>query len=234
MYYYLNPEKQVCGPYTAAELQSLLAAGTVTPATLAAKEGNPAWQPLGTLNLETAQESPIGSCPFCGHEICADSTPAHCPYCGESLHAGSSGLWRNFVYALKRFATFRGRATRTEFWSFFLFNWLFSMVGGIFAELVFLVPMLAVSVRRLHDTGRNAAAVVVLTAAGLAFIGILAYGIAVYEHGVIEDILPYVLVSGGMYGIAAVYLLVCAVLPSAPGPNQYGPSALYPHGKTDA
>ncbi len=60
------------------------------------------------------------------------------------------------------FANFKGRARREEFWFFYLAyviicavasiitSWLSSLVG-----LVFLVPTLAVSARRLHDTGRS-------------------------------------------------------------------------------
>jgi uncharacterized membrane protein YhaH (DUF805 family) len=66
-----------------------------------------------------------------------------------------------------RFATFQGRASRSEFWYFMLFIFLGSAVlrtidaitglpvlGAIFA-LVTLIPNIAVSVRRLHDTDRS-------------------------------------------------------------------------------
>lgn len=68
---------------------------------------------------------------------------------------------------LSQYATFRGRATRAEFWWFFLFVFLASLIiqalfmafagplGGSMAVLVFgiamLLPSLAVGARRLHD-----------------------------------------------------------------------------------
>lgn len=69
---------------------------------------------------------------------------------------------------LQRFADFSGRANRREFWGFFLFYVLGTMglarieafhtslsaLTALFA-LIFLLPMLAVLVRRLHDTGRS-------------------------------------------------------------------------------
>jgi uncharacterized membrane protein YhaH (DUF805 family) len=69
---------------------------------------------------------------------------------------------------LKNYAGFSGRARRTEYWMFFLFNLIITIVldvigrvielgtllGGIYG-LAVLIPGLAVGVRRLHDTGRS-------------------------------------------------------------------------------
>ena len=65
------------------------------------------------------------------------------------------------------YADFNGRATRTEFWMFILFNCIASIIitaigyllhisvlSSIYS-LAVLVPSLAVGVRRLHDTGRS-------------------------------------------------------------------------------
>lgn len=74
-----------------------------------------------------------------------------------------------YIQALKKYAVFNGRATRSEYWFFFLFNILISiaigLVVGILGEsvdflnsiysLAVLLPSLAVGVRRLHDTGRS-------------------------------------------------------------------------------
>ena len=69
--------------------------------------------------------------------------------------------------ALSQYATFRGRATRPEFWWFFLLVATAVAVGaGIdlalgtdFVVQVFALPLLlpffAVGARRLHDTGRS-------------------------------------------------------------------------------
>lgn len=65
------------------------------------------------------------------------------------------------------YADFNGRATRTEFWMFILFNWIASMIIGVLGwaldiswistiyGLAVFIPTLAVGVRRLHDTGRS-------------------------------------------------------------------------------
>lgn len=72
-----------------------------------------------------------------------------------------------FIAALKNYAVFSGRARRKEYWMFFLFYMIFSLIltfvdalmgtfvlTGIYA-LVMIVPSLSVMVRRLHDTGRS-------------------------------------------------------------------------------
>ncbi|WP_370295061.1 DUF805 domain-containing protein [Rossellomorea marisflavi] len=82
-----------------------------------------------------------------------------------------------FLKSLKQYADFRGRARRQEYWMFSLFSIIFglalyfvilisliidSMGLGILGFLLFgiyylaiFVPSLAVTVRRLHDTGRS-------------------------------------------------------------------------------
>ena len=64
-------------------------------------------------------------------------------------------MFRNYV-------NFSGRAQRSEFWWFTLFSFIVQallnlapVVGWIFS-LAVLLPSLAVTVRRLHDTGRSA------------------------------------------------------------------------------
>ncbi|MEU1405540.1 DUF805 domain-containing protein [Streptomyces sp. NPDC005728] len=72
-----------------------------------------------------------------------------------------------YVDALKKYAVFTGRARRTEYWTFSLVNLLIALAllvidrplgfdypRSLFA-LAILLPSLAVSVRRLHDTGRS-------------------------------------------------------------------------------
>lgn len=67
-----------------------------------------------------------------------------------------------YVSALKKYAVFEGRATRSEFWYFVLFNILISsgigFVSGILAIIYVLavfIPGLSLTVRRLHDSGKS-------------------------------------------------------------------------------
>ena len=63
---------------------------------------------------------------------------------------------------LSKYATFSGRASRAEFWWFFLFQILISLAASMLGETInslvvlgLLLPALAVGTRRLHDIGRS-------------------------------------------------------------------------------
>lgn len=61
-----------------------------------------------------------------------------------------------------KYAAFEGRASRSEFWWWYLFTLLASVATGMVSEtlsglfsLAVLLPSLAVGARRLHDTDRS-------------------------------------------------------------------------------
>ena len=79
-----------------------------------------------------------------------------------------------YLQALKKYAVFSGRSRRMEYWYFVLFNIIVSIVLGTIDALLgtlgsgmgvgllsgiyglaILIPSLAVTVRRLHDTDRT-------------------------------------------------------------------------------
>lgn len=113
-----------------------------------------------------------------------------------------------YMQVLKKYAEFSGRARRSEYWYFTLFNIIASILlaivdavfgtfsaeagmgvlGGIYT-LAVLIPSIAVSVRRLHDTGRSG-------------------------WWILLAVLP----------IANLVLLVFMVLDSNPGENRFGPN----------
>ena len=68
----------------------------------------------------------------------------------DILH-GYFGVWRNY-------AVFSGRAGRVEFWTFVLVStavYLLLDDFGRFYIIAVIIPILAVAVRRLHDTDRS-------------------------------------------------------------------------------
>ena len=112
-----------------------------------------------------------------------------------------------YLECFRKYADFSGRARRTEYWMFVLFNIIVSLVlaavdnllglkvsdAGILStiySLLVLVPSIAVSIRRLHDTGRTGWLLL------LAFIPC----------------------------IGAIILIVFYAQDSQPGENQYGPN----------
>ena len=76
----------------------------------------------------------------------------------------------NAIFAgFRNYAKFNGRATRPEYWWFYLFNFLVTNFVTVLGRMVhpsllllnlvvalgLLLPMLSVGVRRLHDTNRS-------------------------------------------------------------------------------
>jgi uncharacterized membrane protein YhaH (DUF805 family) len=73
-----------------------------------------------------------------------------------------------YMEVLKKYAVFSGRARRKEFWMYFLFYLIIvialsviemliglpGVLSGLYS-LALLIPSIAVTVRRLHDTGRS-------------------------------------------------------------------------------
>src|SRR4051812_13975540 len=73
-----------------------------------------------------------------------------------------------YLKVLKNYVGFQGRARRKEYWMFTLFSIIVSVILSIVENMIglpavlttlyslaVLLPSLAVSVRRLHDTGRS-------------------------------------------------------------------------------
>lgn len=75
-------------------------------------------------------------------------------------------LIRCFIYTLKKYAVFNGRASRKEYWSYILVFYILFIIAtvidfiigiyvfGPFLAFVFLLPTIAVSVRRMHDVNK--------------------------------------------------------------------------------
>lgn len=74
----------------------------------------------------------------------------------ETPHNGSVSFGKAIELFFKNYANFNGRASKSEFWWAYLFTFLCGLIPylGWIAGLAFLVPSLAVCVRRLHDVGR--------------------------------------------------------------------------------
>lgn len=135
---------------------------------------------------------------------------------------GLIGWWKKAVF--ENYANFSGRARRSEYWFFTLFNFLVNVavnllvrlfggstallgtsetlpfvamaIFGLFFlfALVMLIPSLAVSVRRLHDTGRSG-------------------------WNLLWSLLPI---------IGTIVLIVFFATEGQPGRNKYGPNPKFP------
>lgn len=153
---------------------------------------------------------------------------------------------------LSKYATFSGRASRSEYWWFYLFTILVNIGTSIIdavlntgfdneigivstvASLALLLPSIAVTARRLHDIGRTGwwmlfPVVTILATVVVAFV-------ALFDAllGADADFRPaiswvLVLLVCGLLALAAcITMLVFLCLDSTPGPNKYGPSPKQP------
>jgi uncharacterized membrane protein YhaH (DUF805 family) len=104
-------------------------------------------------------------CPFCG--ALADNVPNEIfpkenMFHSQRKSAATRNIFENFVHVFQNFANFGGRASRAEFWYFFLANFVLGAIFSFFSEelyllygLVSIVPNLSLQVRRLHDVGKS-------------------------------------------------------------------------------
>lgn len=108
-----------------------------------------------------------------------------------------------YVDAWKKFADFKGRSRRKEFWLFWLIN---SMISGLLQQvtgslgiagtiilvvfgLAIILPMIAVGIRRMHDINKSG-------------------------WWVLINLVPF---------IGSIWFIVLAIKDSEPQSNQWGP-----------
>lgn len=176
-------------------------------------------------------------------------------------------MQQSIMSGYQKFFTRSGRAPRSEYWYFLLFylllniaiqllgiylrthdhsgipSILLSMVamGFWLAALATVIPMLMVTVRRVHDIGRTGWWVGVSFINGLLLDGALGYVIfrttIMHNTQNLQAGLPgggmaiiWILGILGLIGIAlGLTILVFTILPGNPGENRYGPNPLDSH-----
>ena len=147
-----------------------------------------------------------------------------------------------FLKCIRNYVNFSGRARRTEFWYFVLFSCLLMIVAmaldmlcfntlyGLFYLLVSLflfLPQLAVSARRLHDTGRSSKWLLWNYLALLlwAVAALVLSGLSVFAGGQDASAGFLVVLFGGcvLFFVWEIVFLVWFCLPGMRGENKYGP-----------
>ena len=127
---------------------------------------------------------------------------------------------------LQKYADFSGRASRSEYWWFFLFTIIARVLAGLIPGVGFIVglalllPSLSATARRLHDTNRTGWWILmpvgigiagIIVGSALAFAGSLAWGAGI---GLLASMLAF------------LSLLPFLIQPGDPAPNRYGPDPL--------
>jgi uncharacterized membrane protein YhaH (DUF805 family) len=142
----------------------------------------------------------------------------------------------------RNYANFKGRASRSEFWWFFLFSQLVQMLAqdipgsaASITSFALLVPCLSVHARRLHDSGRSSRWLLWLVAsmAGvvLAFVGLLMQSAQTFANLDAEQLFD----NGSQFWIFVMFIslislvigfvvnLVFLLMPSHSEMNKFGP-----------
>lgn len=152
-----------------------------------------------------------------------------------------------FLKCIRNYVNFSGRARRTEFWYFILFSCLLLIVAmaldvvcfntpyGVFYLLVALflfLPQLAVSARRLHDTGRTSKWLLwnYLALLAWAVAALVLSGLSAFAGGRDASAWFLIVLCGGcvLFFIWEIVFLVWFCLPGMPGENRYGPDPKQP------
>jgi len=150
------------------------------------------------------------------------------------------GLGTAIGTCFRKYAVFSGRARRAEYWWFILFSLAATLAaaavdqilqphqsGGPVSSLVSLalfLPQLAVTVRRLHDTGRSGwwlgGFIVYLIAALMGSVMAVFGPAGRGSPGHVGEIVPAVLL--GVAALYGIFLFVLTVLRGTDGANRYG------------
>lgn len=183
MWYYATGEDHQ-GPVEAAEIERLIASGTITADTLVWREGLAGWEaasahfPATTPAaapppLSDAPRAMPAAAPMPGSTTASPTTGPDIGPDGLYIHAPSRTFGEAISTCFSKYVRFKGRASRSEYWFFVLFLVLASIVASIIDAALFpgsietggpingllslgtFLPSLAVSWRRLHDTDRS-------------------------------------------------------------------------------
>jgi len=133
------------------------------------------------------------------------------------------GAFESVGHSLRHYADFKGRASRSEFWIFFLFVMLVSMLGSWFGwrgggliGLLLFIPQMSVAVRRLHDVNCSGKELAV------PFLMMVAVGFVGRFPGFLPRIVTLGVFATGLIFFAA--LLRHLIKEGSKVPNRYGPS----------
>lgn len=192
-------------------------------------------------------------CQKCGNATQSEQVPTQSSDTVENTDAENLSLWGYFLKCFKKYANFKGRARRKEFWGFLLLSNVFGyalLFAGILISgediadvfesledanlgtvlcclclygLAVMLPSLAVLFRRLHDTGRS----------GWIFLWYL----IISTIGLPIVLLPFLLVGEAMVysvlyaigiTIGAFYMVYLLCIEGDAVKNKYGPSTTFP------
>ena len=269
-WYFAEGEARI-GPLPPEQMADMVAAGKIKPATLVWHSGLPGWetadrhffaappedippqlptrdngvpdfaQRVAQRHQSEGRANSTDPYAYAEQSIAAERATHHLGNDGLYIHAPARGFVEAIAVCFRKYATFKGRASRSEFWFFYLFVFLLSVLGGLAAlkmgedgqaingviGLVTFMPMLSAQVRRLHDTDRSGwwlGSYWLLTVGGGVLAGVMGFQASVNHTA---DTLGVALVGplviwGIALAILSILLLIFSVRIGSAGPNRFG------------
>lgn len=242
-WYHLSNDTRI-GPVEDSEIDRLISQGAITAQTLVWRQGLDGWEEAGNHFAFSKNLNPPPPIPPRSHS--AGETSSTRSGAERINSIGTDGLYpgapvRSFGEAISvcfnKYATFSGRASRSEYWYFFLFCFLLGLatsivdnvILGVGAELspinsltalALFLPSLAVTVRRLHDRNRSGWWI------GGFWLGLLGLGVVfgmIAATPYVDDVIGgLAAVLGIVYLVYSITLLVFLCQRGNPSPNRFG------------
>lgn len=246
MWYYADGSERQ-GPLERSDIERLIADGTITEDTLVWREGLDGWE-AADAHFQMTPEAPAAPPPMPDAPM-PDAPKSEASEPAQSADIGPDGLYihapsRTFSEAIStcmsKFVTFKGRASRSEYWFFMLLTLIVSIVTSSLdvvlfpnlldisplnsiSALILFLPTLSASVRRLHDTDRSGWWI---GGAYLFLLAVVVAAIAIFSDAPgEEDSIQYAIllgICGLAFFIYAIVVLIFTIQRGTPGPNRFG------------
>lgn len=242
------------GPVSLDDLRRDLQSGVLGPETLVWNASIPNWRPASDMAelrvippplppgqaaadgppvaLSEPRRAPASWSPHSARDTSPPPSPSQIGPDGLYIGAPARGFGKAISTCFSKYATFSGRASRSEYWYFYLFCTLIGIMGSFFElagapavsaliSLGLVLPSLAATVRRLHDTGRSGwwLGGPVLAAIG-AFLIFAMIGAGARSPDAL--LAPFGVIFGLGFLGWAIALLVFMCQKGTPGPNSFG------------
>ena len=257
MYYYLTPEKDICGPYSRHQIREAVACGSIGAETLCSAAGDETWTPAAQQEWydESLLYPVVFTCPYCGAEQKEGEVTPRCPGCGRHRIPEFRNPAEYAALSLYRLFQLKGRSVRMEYWAWWLIVFLgyigiigcalfdlqsyvdkYMLLCLLLVYMLFVLSSCTVIVRRLHDIGWSGKWASIFIVEELfvwnlfLFLGLSMF----FPENILGEIGAffmnpiYFFIACGLQSIVYVGLLVLGCIDSQRGANKYGPSYKYP------
>jgi len=136
--------------------------------------------PLGDPGAGSADSGTAGSGSSAWDTASSGTTDWGAATSGGAVLVGAApprSFWDAIKVCLTKYVDGKGRASRSEYWYFALFTFLVGLVTGGVGDILLLLPSITVSVRRLHDIGKSAWALLWILLPVVGWIVLIVYAV---------------------------------------------------------